>query len=107
MIILTQEQTEKLHLIDMLFGALSIEQLKEVTESEKVVAILKGTNSNPSVLSKLVNEHNTLHMEAGTTKVELASMKSDLHILIKLVLKPNDYSSHSDASGLKSKYGVY
>jgi hypothetical protein len=107
MIILNQEQTEKLQLIDVLFSSLSVDQLKEIAESEKIVAILKGTDSSISVLSKLINEFNTVQMEASVTKNEVMSLKSDLHVLIKLVFKPYDHSSYGDSSALKSKYGVY
>ena len=94
-------------MLDMLFNAASVEQLRELTESEKVVSILSGKYERTNILSRLVNEHNVLTLEASASKSDIAVLRNDLQILIKLVLKPNDYHSHSDASALKSKYNVY
>jgi len=107
MIVLTYEQSAKIQLLDTLFDTLSIDELKEYTESEKIVSILKGKTEKSSLLSRFVQEHDILSIEMGSQKAEVAMMKHDLQVLIKLVLKPNDYNSHSDATALKSKYHIY
>jgi len=107
MIVFSPNEQEKIELLDMLFNAASIEQLKELTESEKVVSILSGKYERTNILSRLVNEHNFQNLEATSLRQEIDMLKHDLQILIKLILKPNDYSSHSDATALKSKYHVY
>jgi len=107
MISLSYEQIEKVQLLDSLFNSLTIEQLKEITESDRIVAILKGRNEKSPFIQKLINEHDILAIEISSLKSEIAILRNDLHVLIKLVLKPNDYNSHSDASALKGKYNVY
>lgn len=107
MITLTNEQTEKIDLLDKLFGAISLEQLREFAESEQVVAILKGTNNNPNILKRLIQEHDIQMMDIMTMKADISVLKSDLSTLVRLVLKPYDYNSLGEAATLKSKAGVY
>jgi len=107
MIVISNHEQEKIELLDMLFNAVSVEQLKEFTETEKVVAILAGKYEKTNLFARLVNEHNVLTLESSMLKSEIAVLRNDLQILIRLVMKPNDYNSHSDASALKSKYNVY
>ncbi len=107
MITMTNEQIEKIDLLDRLFGAFNIEQLKEITETEQVVAILKGTNNNPGILKRLIQEHDILHIDTMNLKSETAVLRSDIQTLAKLVLKPYDYNSANDAQTLKSKYSIF
>ncbi len=107
MITMTDAQLQKIDLLDRLFGAFSVEQLKEITETEQVVAILKGTNHNPGILKGLLQEHNVQMMDIMNLKSELQVLRYDFSILIKLVLKPYDYNSSADAQSLKSKFGIY
>ncbi len=107
MIVFSNNEQEKLELLDMLFNAVSADQLKEFTESEKVVAILSGKYEKTNLFARLVNEHNFLTMEVSSLKSEIAVMKHDMQVLVRLLLKPNDYNSHSDATALKSKYNIY
>ena len=107
MITMTNEQHEKIKVLDQLFGAMDLEQLKEFTSSEKVVAILKGTNQNPEILKNLLQEHSEYMMKISSLQADLMTLRSDIQVLIKLVLKPYDYSSQGDANMLKSKYAIY
>lgn len=104
---MTNDQHEKIELLDKLFGALSLSQLKEFTESEQIVAVLKGTNNNPGILKKIVQDNDIHMMDIMQMKSEIMVLRSDLNSLIKLVLKPYDYNSANDAQVLKSKAGVY
>lgn len=107
MIAITIEQTEKIRLLDRLLGALSIEQIRQLSESEEIIAKLKGTNDNIGILQQLVSDSNTHAMELMNLRNELYTMKSDLQSLIKLTLKPYEYNSANDAQSLKSKYSIY
>lgn len=107
MISMTSDQIEKVELLDRLFGAFSVSQLKEFTETEEVVAILKGNNSNPNILKRLVQEHDNQMMEIMNMKSEVMILRSDFNTLVKLVLKPYDYNAANDAQTLKSKAGIY
>ena len=108
MITMTNEQISKIELLDKLFGALSVDQLKEYTESEQVVAILKGTNNNPGMLKRLIQEHDIQMMDIVTMKADIASLKSDLRSLIG-VLHTDVFTPryNQDFINLKSKHQVY
>jgi len=107
MISLNANQLEKIDLIDKLFGALSIDQLREISESEQIIAILKGTGQNTGILSRLIQEHDTYAMDMMNLKSEMMVLRGDLSLLTKLVLKPYDYNSANDAQTLKSRAGIY
>ena len=107
MITMTDAQLQKIDLLDKLFGALSVEQLKEFTESEQVVARLKGTDQNPSILKRLVQEHDLQQMTINTLQNDLWSLKSDLQTVIKIIVKPTDSYVVSEFNNLKMKHGVY
>jgi len=107
MIALTYEQIEKIELLDIILNSLTKEQIKEYLESEKIISILKGTGKQSPILNKLIDEHDMLAMDVGALKAEISNLKNDLQVLLKLVLKPNEYDSHSNAAALKSKYHVY
>jgi hypothetical protein len=107
MITITSEQLEKIDLLDTLFGAISIEQLRQFTESEQVVAILKGTNHNSGLLRRLVQEHDILSMEVLNTKADFGAFKYDFLNIIKAIDKPYDPNNISNFQALKNKYGIY
>lgn len=107
MIFLTNEQNEKIALLDRLFGALSVEQLKEITETEQVVAILRGSKENPDILRKLISENATMSSDIMMLRGDVVTMRADLQVLAKLIMKPYDYNSASDAQALKSRLNIY
>jgi hypothetical protein len=107
MITMTNEQLEKIDLLDKLFGAISIEQLRQFTESEQVVAILKGTNHNSGLLRRLVQEHDILAMEVLNMKADLVVFKYDFQNIIKAIDKPYDSINISNFQVLKNKHGIY
>ena len=107
MISLTNEQLEKIELLDQLLGALNIDQLRNIIESEKVVAILKGTNTKPEIFKQLIQEHDNQMVLAIQLQGDISTLKYDMQQLVRLVMRPYEASSVSDAQSLKSKYCVY
>jgi hypothetical protein len=107
MISLTSEQIEKVRLLDKMFDSLGIEQLRELSESEQIVARLKGTQENSNVLTKLINDNIQHSADLMNLRSELYTLKSDFQVLTKLMLKPFEYNAINDAQSLKSKYGIY
>ena len=109
MITMTNDQLEKIDLLDALFGALDVIQIKELAESEQVVAKLKGTNLNPGLLKKLVQESEHHSVEMMRMNSDISILKSDVQTLIRAVNTlasiPVPYSQ--DLQNLKSKYGIY
>lgn len=105
----TDEQFQKIVLIDKIFGAVSIEALREFSESEQVVARLKGNEDNPQLLLSLIHERDVLATDNAQNKNDIQSLKSDVKDLIKAVgilfSQVPPYSN--ELSVLKSKHGVY
>lgn len=107
MITMTNEQLEKIDLLDTLFGALDVTQIKELAESEQVVAKLKGTNLNPGLLRRLVQDSERHNIEIMSLRGDVQTLRNNLQTLAKLMLKPYDYNSQTDAQTLKSSLGIY
>ena len=107
MISATTEQFEKLRLFDKLFNAMSVEQVRELSESEQIVARLKGVPESTSILYQLLIDNTSMSSDILTLRSELYNLRSDFQTLMKLTFKPYEYNAVSDAQSLKSKYGVY
>lgn len=103
----TNVQLEKLHLIDTLFDALEVSEIKDITEREDIVRKLKGKEASNFPLSNLVSQHQEMKSKILSLDAEVNSLKYDIQQLVKLMLKPYDYNSTSDAQSLKSKYNIY
>ena len=108
MITISHEQLEKINLLDKLFGAVGVDQLREFTESEQVVARLKGSEENPQLLLKIVHEHDIMMLDLMNAKAEIVTLKSDFQALLK-VLHADVFTPryNQDFNNLKSKHGVY
>lgn len=108
MITLTTDQSEKIELLDKLFGAFSVAQLKEFTESEQIVAILKGTNYNPMILQRLIQEHDSYANDIMMMKTDISNLKNDFKELMKVIntaLFTVPYNQ--EFQSLKTKHNVY
>lgn len=108
MITLSHEQLEKINLLDKLFGAMSVDQLKEFTESEQIVAKLKGTQDNPQILLNIIHEYDTMKIDLMTAKSDITVLKTDFQSLIR-ILHTDVFSPryNNDFNNLKNKHGVY
>jgi len=108
MISLTAEQTEKLHLLDKFFGAISLEDLKELVECEQVVAKLKGADQNPQIIMRLIQEHDMLYVDSMNTKNEVMVLKDDFQTLLRALNHTLFSPQYNDNfNSLKNKHGVY
>jgi len=107
MISATEEQFEKLRLFDKLFNAMSVEQVKELSESEQIVARLKGIPESTSILYQLVIDNTSMSSDIMNLRTELTMLRSDFQTLMKLTFKPYEYNAINDAQYLKSRYGIY
>jgi len=105
---ITEEQLDKIDLLDTLFGALDVDQLREIVNSEQIVAKLKGTNQNPQILSKLIQENSIMILDITTLKNEIYALKSDIYSIVK-VLHADVFNQQlsPDFKNLKSKHGIY
>lgn len=110
MITMTPDLLEKIKLLDRLFGAMDLEQLKAYTESEQIVAKLKGTDQSPDLLMKLVKENELHSMDSINLRTDLMNLKQDMQTLIRAlsqtVFAPAP-QYNSEFGILKNKHSVY
>lgn len=112
MIPLTNEQIEKITLLDKLFDALSVEQLKEISESEQIISRLKGTSTKSDLFTTIIRDNGYLLYEVSIAKTEVMSLKGDMQNLIRAVnmlYQPQtvSYPYSQELTNLKSKHGIY
>jgi len=107
MIFPTPDTMQKIELLDKLLGALSLEDLQAMAETEQVVARLKGTENNPKLLTRLVQEHDQMSSNFMTLQGDFWSLKEDVKTLIKITTKPYEPYVVSEFNSLKSKHGIY
>ncbi len=108
MINLTIEQQEKVYLLDKLFGAMSIEQLRQFSESEEIVSKLRGDNDGTGMIQRLVDENNNLSISLLTMQNDVYAVKSDFQQLIKVLNQTLFAPTHNtDFNILKSRHYVY
>lgn len=108
MITLTSDQVAKIEILDKLLASLDVDQLRQIVDSEVVVAKLKGTPTEPHILINLIREHDTMFVDMMDTKNELTSLKMDFQSLLR-VLHADVFTPryNQDFNSLKSKHGIY
>ena len=109
MILFSESDREKLKLLDIIFGSLSVEDISAYASSDMIVSKLKGT-SDPSVrhLSCLFNEFTVLQNEVDVLRSETASLKNDMRTLVScLNAGIGNQQSYSDFYTLKQRHGMY
>lgn len=108
MITLTSDQVAKIEVLDKLLSSIDLDQLKQLSESEQVVAKLKGTQSDSNILINLIREHDTMCVDLIDTKNQLNALRTDFQVLIR-VLQADVFSPkyNQDFNTIKSKYGIY
>ena len=102
----TADQLEKLRLLDKLFEALDINDLKTIVEKEEIVLKLKGKEVQKTPLLDFALGQQELQNRVAFLQSELNSVQYDMQMIVRLMLKPYDYNSQSDAQSLKSKYKI-
>lgn len=107
MITITDEQYIKIDLVDKLLGALSVDQLREFTESEQIVAVLKGTANNSGLLRGLIQENAMHSMELMTLRNEVMVNKEDFKVLLRALNNTLFAPAYnSEFQNLKSKHYI-
>lgn len=105
MITMTDIQLQKIDLLDKLFGALNVDQLREFTESEQIVSRLQGNTTDLSIIRNLIQ---TQEFQA----LEIMQLKNDIRDLIRAVTTMTTPIMHSqpyspELQNLKSRHGIY
>lgn len=107
MIVLNTAQKEKIAYLDTIIDKMTIEQLKVLTEADQIVSVLAGTTQPVGALTQLMDENYKMATEIMNLQSQLYTLKSDVSTLVKLVTKPFEYNSASDAQSLKGRHNVY
>lgn len=99
---------EKIKLIDTMFNALSLEEVKEICGADAIVAKLKGIPDRDGPLVRAAKELQTARSDIEMIRGEYFSLKNDLQILIRCLNKGiGDASAASDFSMLKNRHSIY
>jgi hypothetical protein len=109
MISMTTEQLEKIELLDKLFGAMGVAELKQYVESEQIISKLKGTNPNPNpnILYRLMQGHDIQSVDMMNLKGQLDALKYEFQQLLRVMNKPFDSYAITEFNNLKSRHNVY
>ena len=109
MIDLTTEDYTKLRLFDIIYNALSVEDLTNIAEASKIVAKLKAETIIPvGPLSKLTNELAKADSELVTLRMNYESLRVDMYNLVKLLDKGVfNSNTYNDFMNLKNRLNIY
>ncbi len=107
MIYVDEQLRLKLEILDKILSSIDIESLKQFSESEEIVAKLKGSNAEVHTIMSIIEQHNRMTVELSSLRNDLQMLKSDFQNLLQVVVKP--YESHipSTVTNLKNRYYVY
>lgn len=108
MISVTNEQLEKIKLLDVLLDSMSLEDLKKMSEASIVMSKLKGTNQSTDTIGRLITEHNSMYSDLKSLSIQLAVVQNDFQSLLRS-LNQTVFTApfNGEFNSLKSKYGTY
>lgn len=99
---------EKIKLIDTMFNALSLEEVKEICGADTIVAKLKGVPDRDGPLAQAAKELQTARADIEMIRSEYFTLKNDFQALLRCLNKGmGDAMSVSDFNNLKQRHGVY
>ena len=109
MITFTEEEFKKIDMIGKVFTAFNTDDLKELVESEEIVAKLQGKPLASNVIRRIIDDNNLAHSELISLRIELQGLRTDIQMLIKPLkqLYETVPAYSQELQNLKSKYGVY
>jgi hypothetical protein len=108
MITLTNDQLLKIDLLDTLFGSLSVEQLKELTEQECVASKLRGNMANPGILKGLIRTSEFQAVELMNLRSDTLVLKNDFQDLVRILNKELFSPTYNqEFNNLKQKHNIY
>lgn len=107
---LSEEQLEKLKLLDRLFAAMSVTQLSELVEKEEVVAKLSGKDATVNLFQNLYINAQYMEGELANLRTQNRQVAEDFDSLLRIlnnsVFSPNQYGNISgDFYNLQSRVG--
>lgn len=111
-IFLTQEETEKIKIIDKIFSSYTVSELKQQFGEALTVEVLSGVPIPLGFFQMVIDNHNRLQTEFYSCNSQVMMLKNDMKDLIKAVdilSRPPTYYTHAnpELQNLKSKNNIY
>ena len=106
-----KDDLDKLKLIDSLFHAFTLTEMRELVGADLVVSKLRGVDVNHiGPIEEIYETMIRLRDDNTTLKADLAGMKTDIQDIIRVISLPPSptivpYSQH--LINLKNKHGIY
>lgn len=112
MLSFTQEQQDKIALLDDIVSLLSVEEIKEIFSKELVFDKLKGQPHKQSGIFKLLLDDNRhLENEVYALNAKIYALDTDVKDLIRIlhrtIFNAQEYSAQSTFLNLKAKHNIY
>ena len=107
---MTNDDLEKVKLIDQVFRSLSVEEIKSILSADLVVDKLKGTENGTGPILSALQSLSMLQVEILTLRADHTMMKEDFKTALKVMQtlsQPTIPQFSSELQNLKSKYNIY
>lgn len=107
---MTNDDLEKVKLIDQVFRSLSLEEIKLILSADLIVDKLKGTEHGTGLILSALQSLSMLQVEILTLRADHTMMKEDFKTALKVMQtlsQPTIPQFSSELQNLKSKYNIY
>ena len=107
---MTNDDLEKVKLIDQVFRSLSLEEIKSILSADLIVDKLKGTEHGTGLILSALQSLSMLQVEILTLRADHTMMKEDFKTALKVMQtlsQPTIPQFSSELQNLKSKYNIY
>ena len=107
---MTNDDLEKVKLVDQVFRSLSLEEIKSILSADLIVDKLKGTENGTGPILSALQSLSMLQVEILTLRADHTMMKEDFKTALKVMQtlsQPTIPQFSSELQNLKSKYNIY
>ena len=107
---MTNDDLEKVKLVDQVFRSLSLEEIKSILSADLIVDKLKGTEHGTGPILSALQSLSMLQVEILTLRADHTMMKEDFKTALKVMQtlsQPTIPQFSSELQNLKSKYNIY
>jgi cell fate (sporulation/competence/biofilm development) regulator YlbF (YheA/YmcA/DUF963 family) len=109
MINTSAEDYKKLILLDELLQRISIEEITKLLEADRIVDKLSANipNNKTGIILQLVNSERDMSAQIVQLQSDYMKLQSYITSLVRIISKPFDNQSISEAQDLKNRLHVY
>lgn len=102
------DDMEKIKLIDSMFNALSLDEVKDICGCDAIVEKLKGTPDRDGPLVQAAKELQTARSDIEMLRSDYFTLKNDFQVLLRCIGRGmGDITAANDFSNLKQRHGIY